>query len=258
MPSHEPVIEVTNLTKTFRAFRKKYTVVDNLTFDIERGDIFGLLGPNGSGKSTIIRMLAGILRPTYGTIKINGYDITKNPIDAKQKLGLMPETVGFYDNMNGAAVLRFFAKFYEPQIGRSTDLNARIRGLMDFVGLAPAEDKHVTLYSHGMRKRLALAIALVNDPEILILDEPTAGLDPSGVRIFKRLIKELHDRGTTIFMASHVLAVAEELCNRVGILNEGKLVAIDTVGNLRKRMMGKEPTLERVFMALTERKPCSH
>ena len=213
------LLEIRGLTKKFGDL----VAVDNLDIHVHKKDIYGFLGPNGAGKTTTIRMLANLIRPTAGTARIMDYDILEDPNQVRRLIGIMPERPGFYEEMRGRQVLRFYAEFY--RIPKAT-IEARI-----------------------MRKRLAIATALVHEPKILILDEPSTGLDPKGVQEFRDLIRSLSDDGYTIFLSSHVLPEIQQLCNRVGILRRGKLVAEDTIHNLQDRML--ERNVQRITIKAT-------
>lgn len=226
------MIETEELTKKF----KEFTAVDHINLQVQKGDIFGFLGPNGAGKTTTIRMLTTILSPTSGTARVCGHDILKEPIKVRSKIGLMPESPGFYQNMTAVDILMFYAEFYgipKPERKR------KAVELMEMMGLSDFMFKKIKTYSHGMRKRVALAQALLHDPELLILDEPTGGLDPRGTHSFRMMIKGLRDRGMTIFLSSHILPEVQQLCNRVGIINKGNIVAVDTIENLASKIVAK-------------------
>jgi len=223
------VITTERLTRKFGSL----VAVDRLDITIRKGDIYGFLGPNGAGKTTTIRMLSTLIKPTSGTACIMGHDVRDEPNRARRAIGIMPERPGFYEEMSGRKQLRFYGEFYK--IPRST-LDARIEELMKRVGMSRFIDAAIKTYSHGMRKRLAIAQALLHRPNILILDEPSTGLDPAGVTEFRQLILELNSEGYTIFLSSHVLPEIQQVCNRVGILRRGQLVAEDTIDNLRDRL----------------------
>jgi ABC-2 type transport system ATP-binding protein len=226
------MIETEGLTKKF----KDFTAVDNINFAVEKGDIFGFLGPNGAGKTTTIRMLTTILAPSSGSATVCGHDILKESIKVRSKIGLMPESPGFYQNMSGLDILMFYAEFYGiPKAERKR----KATELMEMMGLRDFMKKKIKTYSHGMRKRVALAQALLHDPELLILDEPTGGLDPRGTHSFRMMIKGLRDRGMTIFLSSHILPEVQQLCNKVGIINKGNIVAVDTIENLANKLVAK-------------------
>jgi ABC-2 type transport system ATP-binding protein len=210
--------------------------VDGLNIEIQEGDIYGFLGPNGAGKTTTIRMLSTLIKPTSGTACIMGYDVQREPNRARRAIGIMPERPGFYEEMTGRKQLRFYGEFYKIPRER---IEPRIEELMARVGMTRFIDAAIKTYSHGMRKRLAIAQALLHEPRILILDEPSTGLDPAGVQEFRELIRSLNKEGYTIFLSSHVLPEIQQVCNRVGILRRGQLVAEDTIDNLRDQLIAR-------------------
>ena len=220
--------------------------VDRLSITIKEGDIYGFLGPNGAGKTTTIRMLSTLIRPTSGTASVMGNDILKDANKVRRCIGIMPERPGFYDEMKGRDMLRFYGGFY--QIPRSV-LDPRIEELFDRVGMTRFIDARIKTYSHGMRKRLAIAQALLHEPKILILDEPSTGLDPKGVLEFRELIRDLSKDGYTMLLSSHVLPEIQQVCNRVGILRRGELVAEDTIENLREQLVAK--SVDRINIKAT-------
>jgi ABC-2 type transport system ATP-binding protein len=213
---------------------------------IEEGDIYGFLGPNGAGKTTTIRMLSTLIKPTSGTACIMGYDVLKDPNRARRVIGIMPERPGFYEEMTGRKQLRFYGEFYKIPRER---LDTRIEELMARVGMMRFIDAAIKTYSHGMRKRLAIAQALLHDPRILVLDEPSTGLDPKGVQEFRDLIRGLNREGYTIFLSSHVLPEIQQVCNRVGILRRGTLVAEDSIENLRDQLVSR--SMDRITVVAT-------
>jgi ABC-2 type transport system ATP-binding protein len=223
------LITTEDLTRKFGSL----VAVDSLNIQIEEGDVYGFLGPNGAGKTTTIRMISTLIKPTSGTACIMGFDVRNEPNRARRAIGIMPERPGFYEEMSGRRQLRFYGEFYKIP---KPKLDARIEELMDRVGMSRFIDAHIKTYSHGMRKRLAIAQALLHEPRILILDEPSTGLDPAGVQEFRELIRSLNKEGYTIFLSSHVLPEIQQVCNRVGILRRGQLVAEDTIDNLRKEL----------------------
>ena len=225
------VIEAQNLTKVFKGFRKSFTAVDSISFRVEKGEVFGFLGPNAAGKTTTIRMISGLSRPTSGRVSVCGYDSILDNVKAKKHIGLIPETPGFYGEMKGIDLLCFYAEFYSL-----SDRRKKAKELMERIGLDDFTDKEVKTYSHGMKKRLALASSLINDPEILILDEPSTGLDPKGISLFRKLVKDLNNEGVTVFLSSHILSEVEQMCKRVCILNKGKIIAVDSIENLSKKI----------------------
>ncbi|MBN1432371.1 MAG: ABC transporter ATP-binding protein [Methanomicrobiaceae archaeon] len=210
------MIEFQNVTKTYG----EMNAVDGLSMTIGRGEIFGLLGPNGAGKSTAILMLCGLIHPSAGECLIDGVEVSKNPVEVKMKIGYMPEDVGFYSNLTAAQNLDFFGKLYDIPVEKRAE---RINELLRLVGLSGVEKK-VGGYSKGMRQRLGIAKALVNDPEVVILDEPTANLDPQGVSDYRRIIREISGSDKTVLVSSHILSEVSKVCSRVGIMQKGRLV----------------------------------
>jgi ABC-2 type transport system ATP-binding protein len=223
------VIETLHLTKVFRDFwhRPKVRALDDLTFQVRRGEVFGLLGPNGSGKSTTIKLLLGLLFPTGGAIRMLG----RSPRDVrvKQRIGFLPEESYLYPYLNADETLDFFGRLNQiPRVER----RRRVAALIEMVGLATARRRPLREYSKGMARRIGLAQALINDPELILLDEPTTGLDPIGTREVKDLLSELKSRGKSILLCSHLLADVEDVCDRIGILYGGRLCALGDVKEL--------------------------
>jgi len=235
--SSEPVIETVDLTKIFK--QDDVTAVDRINFEVEKKDVFGFLGPNGAGKTTTIKMLCGALDPTSGTAFVGGHDIIKAPLEMKKKIGVMPEEPGFYEDLTGRHHLKFYSEFHELE-----DPEKNIERSMELSDIEGYVDRKVKGYSHGMRKRLALAQALVHDPEILILDEPTGGLDPQGTHFFRNIVRNLNEAGKTIFLSSHILSEVQELCNRVGIIHQGEILEVDLIENLSKSMASEQKGYE--------------
>jgi ABC-2 type transport system ATP-binding protein len=229
------IIELTDLTKEYGT----YTAVDHLNLNIQKGEIFGLLGPNGAGKSTTILMMLGLTEPTLGTVKVCGWDSTRNAIEVKRKVGYLPEDVGFYEDYSGLENL-----LYSARLNRISGKEARQRAeqLLDRVGLKDAIHKQAGKYSRGMRQRLGLADVLIKNPEVIILDEPTLGLDPNGVREFLSLIRQLsREDGLTVLLSSHHLHQVQEICDRVGLFVKGKLLAIGTIQSLSESLFSNQP-----------------
>ncbi len=242
------IIRAEHLSKSYGAAK----AVDDLNLHIRKGEFFGFLGPNGAGKTTTIRMLTGILKPDHGTIAIDGH-----PSQDKQKIaktiGVIPESRGFYDWMTAVEYLGFFADLYGIA-GKEKD--ERIASLLSEVDLTKRKNSRIGTYSRGMRQRLGLARALVNNPQILFLDEPTLGLDPQGQEDIQILLKKLTARGVTVFLSSHLLNEVSNLCSRIGIINGGKLIAEGTVDELRqKTKLEKDKTLTDIFLNLTRNNP---
>ncbi len=225
------VIETEGLTKKFG----KLIAVDNLDLAVEEGDSFGFLGPNGAGKTTTIRMLTGLLRPTKGTVQILGRDVFRDG-EAKKSFGFVPDSYGFYDSFTAFENLQFFAALSRiPKEERKE----RIFELLEFFGLSGRANSKVGEYSHGMRQRLVIAQALLPHPRLLILDEPTVGLDPRAQFEIRELIKKISQEGITAFISSHLLFEVEDMCNKVGIINLGKLIKVDSIENLKGEIGAK-------------------
>ncbi|AGK60436.1 ABC-type multidrug transport system, ATPase component [Archaeoglobus sulfaticallidus PM70-1] len=221
------MIVIQNLTKIFGKFK----ALDNLNLEIDDNEVFGFLGPNGAGKTTTINILMGMLQPTSGRVEISGIDVVRNPFEVKKICGYLPERVGFYDNMTARQNLLYFSEFYK--IPKNEALK-EIDDLLELVGLADSADKKVGEFSKGMKQRLGMANALLNDPEVIFLDEPTSGLDPKGSADFRKIIKMKKKEGKTIFFSSHILSEVKEVCEVVGIISKGRLIAKGRIDELGK------------------------
>jgi ABC-2 type transport system ATP-binding protein len=236
------------------ALRKAYgavVAVDDLNLEIDAGEIFGFLGPNGAGKTTTIRMMVGVLAPTSGTVVLGGHDVLRAPEAAKTLVGYVPDQPALYDKLTGLEFLRFVGGLYGVP---PDEIEGRGADLLEEFGLVERADALIETYSHGMKQRLALAAALIHRPRILILDEPIVGMDPQGALALRRLLIALAAGGVTIFLSTHSLGVAEELCDRIGILDRGRLIALGSLQDLRARAADIEPagrSLEAVFLRLT-------
>lgn len=232
----QSIIELKGLTKRYGDF----TAVDNLDLSVYKGEIFGLLGPNGAGKSTTILMMLGLTEPTAGAVQVCGIDSTINPIEVKRRVGYLPDDVGFYEQLSGRENLLYTARLNRLSPHEATSRASR---LLERVGLQEAAGKKVGTYSRGMRQRLGLADVLVKNPEVIILDEPTLGIDPIGVREFLELIVALsREERITVLLSSHHLHQVQQVCNRVGIFVAGRLLAEGNVADLsRKLFSDKEP-----------------
>jgi ABC-2 type transport system ATP-binding protein len=237
------IIELVDLTKKYRSF----TAVDHINLTVRKGEIFGLLGPNGAGKSTTILMMLGLTEPTAGSAKVCGIDPTRHPIGVKQRVGYLPEDVGFYDDRSGLENL-----VYTGMLNGIPEVEAKTKALdlLKRVGLdEEAWTKKAGKYSRGMRQRLGLADVLIKNPEVIILDEPTSGIDPQGVRAFLELIVELrNEQGLTVLFSSHNLHQVQQVCDRIGIFVEGKIVAQGDLCTLSKQLFGHgEHGLEDIY-----------
>ena len=228
------IIETTGLTKCYGDL----TAVDDLNLSIRRGEVFGLLGPNGAGKTTTTLMLLGLTEPTKGTARIGQHDCTRDPISVKRMVGYLPDSVGFYSDMTGRENLRFTGRLN----GLSGEvLEARINGLLRRVGLEEAADRKTGTYSRGMRQRLGIADVLIKDPQVIIMDEPTLGIDPEGMRELLALIRDLSVKDhRTILISSHQLEQIQQICDRVGIFVRGKLIACGPIAELGQQIQGTD------------------
>jgi len=238
------MIKLTNLTKRYGDF----TAVDGINLEVPRGELFGFLGPNGAGKTTTLRMIAGILRPTSGTVEVGGIDVVTSPVAAKSTLGFVPDRPFIYEKLTGAEFLRFVAGLYGQQ---GPDIEHRGRELLALFDLEAWRDEMVESYSHGMRQKLIIASAFVHRPEVIVVDEPMVGLDPKAARILKDLFKEYTRRGHTIMMSTHTLEVAEAMCDRIGIIQGGVIRACGTMDDLRAHAESGMDGLEQIFLRLT-------
>jgi ABC-2 type transport system ATP-binding protein len=229
-----------------RLFGQK-AAVNHLNLTVRRGEFFGFLGPNGAGKSTTIKMMVGLLRPTSGSVSVGGVDVWKDPLQARALMGVLPEYLNIYERLSGREFLVFAGHMYGVS---GANISRRAGELLQVLTLADDADKLIVDYSVGMRKKIALAAALIHRPEVLFLDEPFEGIDPVSSRVIRDILHELTRHGTTIFFSSHIMEVVERLCTRVGIINQGKLVADGTLQELRERASGeeKDATLEDIFL----------
>ena len=228
------MIEVKNITKKYGNF----TAVDNISFKIEEGEIIGLLGPNGAGKSTTMNMITGYIEPTEGEIIVNGYDISKKPQKAKAQIGYMPEGVPLYSDLTVKEFVTYMAEL--KKVDRKTR-KEKVEKIIEQTGLKDVEKKLTRNLSRGYKQRVSMAGALVGEPKILILDEPTVGLDPKQITEIRALIKEL-GKTHTVILSSHILSEVSQICNKVIIINKGKIVAIDTPENLEKKVESNNTT----------------
>lgn len=223
------------------------TAVNRLNLSVRRGEFFGFLGPNGAGKSTTIKMFTGLLRPTAGLACVGGINVWQDPLRARALMGVLPEYLNLYERLSGREYLRFAGHMYGVP---KADIQRRTEELLHVLMLSNDADKLVIDYSVGMRKKIALAAALIHRPQVLFLDEPFEGIDPVSSRVIRDILNDLTRHGTTIFFSSHIMEVVERLCSRVGIINQGVLVAEGTLEELRSRASGdgRDATLEDVFL----------
>jgi ABC-2 type transport system ATP-binding protein len=239
------MINILDLSKSYNKGAVK--AVDSLNLKVNKGEIFGFLGPNGAGKTTTIKMIIGLLNPDSGTILVDGTDIAREPLEAKKKLGYVPDNPNLYDRLSGMEYLNFMADVFRV----SPDMRKeRIEHYLDMFNLVDAAGDLIKSYSHGMKQKIALTGALIHNPKLWILDEPMVGLDPKSAHLLKNQMREHCDKGNTVFFSTHVLEVAEKLCDRVGIIHNGRLIAIGTVNELKHG--DKKDSLENIFLELTE------
>jgi ABC-2 type transport system ATP-binding protein len=238
------MIQLENLTKRYGSF----VAVDDLTLHVPRGVLYGFLGPNGAGKTTTLRMIAGILQPTDGRVRLGGDDMRERPLAAKQRLGFSPDRPFVYDKLTGAEFLRFVAGLY-GQEGEA--IERRIHELLEVFELTSWQDELVEAYSHGMRQKLIISSALIHRPECIVVDEPMVGLDPKGARLLKDIFRQFVARGGTVLMSTHTLEVAEAMCDGIAIIQHGKIVASGTMPEIRRQTASGSASLEELFLKLT-------
>lgn len=239
------MIEILNITKKF----DKFVAVNNISLRVERGELFGFLGPNGAGKTTTIKMIVGLFSPTSGTIRVNGFDTVQQPIEAKRTLAYVPDQPFLYDKLTGREFLYFAGGLYKIE---KENLHTRIKDLIELFEIGQWVDKRSEDYSQGMRQRISIAAALLHHPQTLVIDEPMIGLDPRSAKIVRETLVRLADEGVSIFMSTHSLPVAEELCDRIGIIHNGKLVFVDTQEKLQIYKQQFDGKLESVFLEMTK------
>ncbi len=238
------MISINNLTKLYGQFE----AVHDVTLEVPPGEIFGFLGPNGAGKTTTIKVLSGLLPPTRGHVSVGGYDVVEEPLKAKAVTGFIPDTPFLFERLTGSEFLRFAGRLYGMG---NTAASEAASAQLDFFDLADWADHLVESYSHGMKKRLAMAAALMHDPGVLIVDEPMVGLDPKGALKVRNLFKDLASKGMTIFLTTHELSTAEAVCDRIGIIHHGKMIAIGSVEELGQLIRAPGSQLEEIFLRLT-------
>jgi ABC-2 type transport system ATP-binding protein len=240
----ETLIETRNLVKRYG----DKVAVNNVSFDVYGGEVFGFLGPNGAGKTTTIKMIVGLLQPTSGTVKVAGYDVQTQAVFAKAASGYVPDTPNLYAKLTGRELLRFVGDLYS--LDRS-QVARRIDELLRKFDLSAVANDTVDSYSHGMQQKASLAAALMHDPKVLVLDEPTVGLDPKSARLIKDILRQLADRGAAVMLSTHILEIAERMCDRIGIINKGELIAVGTMHELRRLDKAGQTSLEDIFLSLT-------
>ncbi len=238
------MIEIRSLTKTYGSF----TAVDGIDLSVPSGELFGFLGPNGAGKTTTLRMIAGILRPTSGSIRIAGIDLQQSPMLAKARLGFIPDRPFIYEKLTGMEFLRFVAGLFGQD---GSQVEKRANELLAVFDLEEWRDELVESYSHGMRQKLIISSAFVHRPDVIVVDEPMVGLDPKAAKTLKDLFREYTRRGHTIMMSTHTLEVAQTLCDRIAIIQRGRIRACGSMDELRHNAERGDEGLEEIFLRLT-------
>jgi ABC-2 type transport system ATP-binding protein len=243
MLANHPLITTNHLVKKFG----DKLAVNDISFEVSGGEIFGFLGPNGAGKTTTIKMIVGLLKPSSGTIQVSGFDVQTQAQQAKAMAGYVPDTPNLYPKLTGRELLRFIGDLYGIE---KAAVERRIEELLRLFDLNEAGNDTIDSYSHGMQQKTALAAALVHDPRVLVLDEPTVGLDPKSARLIKDILRQMAERGAAVFLSTHIMEIAERMCDRIGIIHQGQLVAVGTFAELRSLGSG-DSSLEDIFLSLT-------
>lgn len=241
----EIVVRAEGLVKSFGARE----VVQGVSLAVPRGTLYGFLGPNGAGKTTTIKMLAGLVRPSGGRAEVVGVDVARDPLEAKRRIGLVPAEPRLFEKLTAREFMRFVGQVFRIE---PTEIERRSEELLDMFGLTEAADELLGGYSYGMQQKCALASALLHEPEVLFLDEPTVGLDPASARLIKDVLRRMVERGGTVFMATHILEIAESLCDELCIIQDGRVLAAGASPELRESAGASEgSSLEEVFLGLT-------
>ena len=238
------MLKIKNLTKTFGSF----TAVENISLEIKKGDLYGFLGPNGAGKTTTIKIITGLYTQTSGSVEIDGIDISQKHIEAKRKIGYIPDQPFLYEKLTGKEFLFFSGGLY--QIPKK-QLREKIDEVIEVLNIGDWVNKRTEEYSQGMRQRITIASALLHTPKLIVVDEPMVGLDPQSAHVIKKLFKELTKSGTSIFMSTHSLNVVEEICNKVAIINNGRIIFNDEIDKLYELQKDMDRNLEQIFIQLT-------
>ncbi|MCF8068455.1 MAG: ABC transporter ATP-binding protein [Desulfobacterales bacterium] len=239
------MIRLENLTKQYG----KLKAVNAINLHIKPGEIFGFIGPNGAGKTTTIKMMSGLLSPTAGHVTINGINMIKNPESAKKNIGLIPDRPYLYEKLTGIEFLRFTADLYHIP---SDIFKKKADHFLEMFALKGRANELIEAYSHGMKQRLIMSAALLHDPPLVIVDEPMVGLDPRAIKMVRDLFRTLSENGTTVFMSTHTLKLAEEICNRIGIINHGNVIATGSLEELKEAASIGDSNLEEIFFRLTD------
>jgi ABC-2 type transport system ATP-binding protein len=239
-----PMIQTDRLVKRYGS----KVAVNEVSLAVYPGEIFGFLGPNGAGKTTTIKMIVGLLQPTSGTARVGGYDVQVEPLRAKAVTGYVPDEPNLYAKLSGRELLQFVGDLYNLD---RTRVERRTEELFRLFELTQAADDTIDSYSHGMQQKTALAAALLPDPRALVLDEPTVGLDPRSARLIKDMLRQIANRGASVFLSTHIMEIAERMCDRIGIIHQGQLVAVGTMDELRAQAESASSSLEDIFLGLT-------
>ena len=239
------MIEIDSLSKQYGSFK----AVDNINLNIEKGTIFAFLGTNGAGKTTTIKMMTGVLQPTSGTVRVGGYDILSNPIEAKFLMGVIPDRPYVYGKLTGREFLHFMADLYKVKRKLADE---RIEELLDTYGLVEWQNDLIDGYSHGMKQRLLMCASQIHNPAVLVVDEPMVGLDPRGAKLLKDTFRRRAEQGLTIFMSTHSLNVAQDVADKLAIIQKGQIIAEGTLDDLYKKAKQDAPDLEQAFLQITE------
>ncbi len=238
-------IVLTDLTKSYGAF----PVLRGISLNVEPGELFGFLGPNGAGKTTTIKIMTSLLLPSGGRVEVAGYDVVEDPYEVKRRVGFVPDRPFLYDKLTGSEFLEFVGHLYDLN---PATVRERSRDLIELFDLGEWIDELIEAYSHGMRQKLAMTSALLHEPEVIIIDEPTVGLDPRSQSRMKTLLSDLTAKGHTVFLSTHTLEIAEALCTRVAIIHRGEIIARGTIDELRREARREDSSLEEIFLGLTE------
>ncbi|MEW6684822.1 MAG: ABC transporter ATP-binding protein [Candidatus Edwardsbacteria bacterium] len=245
------MVSLSHLTKKFA----ETVAVSNLNLNLKSGEIFGFLGPNGAGKTTTLKLIAGLLRPTEGTIEVCGYNVQKEPERVKSLLGYVPDNPFIYEALSGREFLWFVGGLYRME---KREIEKRIAYYFEVFGINNWADASTEGYSHGMRQKIVLISALFHNPKVIIIDEPMVGLDPQSAHLVREIFKEERNKGKTIFLSTHTLSLAETICDRIGIINKGKLIALGMVEELRQLSEKRSKNLEELYFELTRYAISSH
>ncbi len=238
------MISIEHLVKRY----DDHAAVNDISLEVKAGEIFGFLGPNGAGKTSAIKMMMGLMKPTSGSITIDGYDIQKDPISAKKVMGYIPDRPILYEKLTAWEYMKFIAGLYSVD---KKNLEERSRKFLEIFSLSEWTNELVENFSHGMKQRLNLSAVFMRNPKVLILDEPLIGLDPRGARLLKEILHASRNNGMCIFMSTHILEIAEQMCDRMAIIHKGNIIATGTSEDMRGQAHSPESGLEQVFLRLT-------